>query len=318
MLNLNKEIEGAKTIGISGHIRPDGDCVGSTMALYLYLKKTRPDIDVHIFLEKPADIFSCIKDIDKIEDAENRDYEFDIFFALDCGKERLGAAEHLFDAAKRTVNIDHHVSNPGTGDYNYIDPNASSASELIYDLVDLEKIDADIALALYIGIIHDTGVMQYSNTQPKTLVAVSKLIGFGFDFPAIIQETFYQKSFLQYKLSGVASDNAKLLMDGKVSVSHIDLATIEECGASSHDFDGIVNQLLNVKGVDVSIFMYELPTGEYKVSLRSNGTINVARVTENFGGGGHVRAAGCTVKGSFSEVTDSLTANISAQYKELM
>jgi len=317
MLNLMKEIDGAKTIGISGHIRPDGDCVGSTMALYLYLKRNRPELDVHVFLEKPADTFNCIKDVELIEDASACNTSFDLFFALDCGKERLGDAERLFDMAGRTINVDHHKSNPGTGDYNYIDPYASSASELVYDLIDHEKIDEDIAMALYIGIMHDTGVFQYSNTAPKTLKAVADLISFGFDFPKLIEETFYQRSFLQTRILGKVLTECSLLMDGRVSVGHVDYSEMEQCGLVSHDLEGIVNQLRNIEGVDTAVFMYQLPTLEYKVSLRSNGVIDVAAVAESFGGGGHVRAAGCTVSGNYREVIDKITAGIGLQYEEL-
>lgn len=317
MLNLSKELENAKTVGISGHIRPDGDCIGSTMGLYLYLKKNRPELDVHVFLEKPAPEFDCIKDIDVIEKAEECNTVFDLFFAIDCSKDRLGEAERLFDMAAHTVNIDHHISNPGTGDYNYIDADASSASELVYDLCDLELMDVEIAKALYIGIIHDTGVLQYSCTSPKTLEAVAKLIAFGFDFPAIIQETFYQKTFVQTHIMGRALVESFLVMDGKVAVGRVDRNVMDFYCAEPHDLDAIVNQLKNIKGVEVAIFMYQLATMEYKVSLRSNGLIDVAKIASGFGGGGHVRAAGCTLSGNFYDVVNNITSRIDAQFKEL-
>lgn len=317
MVNLSKELENAKTIGISGHIRPDGDCVGSTMGLFLYIKKTRPDADVHIYLEKPADIFDCIKDIECVEDARDCNINFDVFFAVDCGKERLGDSERLFDNAKTTINIDHHVSNPGTGSFNYIVPDASSASELVLDLLDRDMLDTDIAKALYIGIIHDTGVLQYSNTSPKTLRAVADLLTYNFDFSKLIDETFYQKSYLQTQILGRALLESFLVMDGKVSVSQVDRKMMEFYQVVPHDLDGIVSQLRLIKGVEVAIFMYQLDTMEYKVSLRSNGLIDVARVTKDFGGGGHVRAAGCTVRGSFHDVVNNITQRIEAQIKDL-
>lgn len=316
MLNLKEELKDAKTVGISGHIRPDGDCIGSTMGLYLYLKKTKPEMKVRIFLEKPADIFGCIKDIDCIEDAEGCDETFDVFFAVDCGKDRLGASEHLFDKAKLTVNIDHHVSNPGTGHYNYIVPSASSASELVYDLIDPAELDEEIAKALYIGIIHDTGVLQYSNTAPKTLNIVASLISFGFDFPKLIEETFYERTYLQTQIMGRALLESFLLMDGHVAVSQVDRRMMEFYKVEPHDLDGIVNRLKNIKGVDTAIFMYQLATMEYKVSLRSNGIIDVAKICQKFGGGGHVRAAGCTLCGNFYDVVNNITAEIETQYKD--
>ncbi len=314
---LNKEIENARTIGISGHIRPDGDCIGSTMGLYLYLKASHPDKTVRIFLEQPADIFKCIRDLDCIENAEACDDEFDVFFCIDCGKDRLGAAEKLFDKARHTVNIDHHVSNSGTGDVNYIVPTASSASELVYDLLDKAKIDEDVAKALYIGIIHDTGVLQYSNTAPKTLCTVAELIKFGFDFPAIIEETFYEKTYLQTQIMGRALLESMILMDGRVAVSQVDRKMMDFYRVDSKDFEGIVNQLRNIKGVEVAVFMYETAFQEYKVSLRSGGVIDVAKIAGFFGGGGHVRAAGCNLTGSFYDVINNITAHIEAQYKEL-
>lgn len=313
MVNLSKELENAKTIGISGHIRPDGDCIGSVMGLFLYIKKTKPDASVHVFLEEPADIFSCIKDIDEIEDARDCHEDFDIFFCLDCDKTRLGKAERLFDSARTTINIDHHVSNPGCGDYNYIVPKASSASELVYDLLDKEYVDRDIAMALYIGIIHDTGVMQYSNTSPKTVRIVADLLEFGFDFPRLIDETFYEKTYMQTQIAAQVLSECKLFCDGKVAFGNVSKETMEAFGAKSHDLDGIVNQLRLIKGVEVGLFMYELPTGEQKVSLRSRSYVNVAKVCETFKGGGHVRAAGCTVSMDVDTALNSILKCIEEQ-----
>ena len=122
---------------ISGHKRPDGDCVGSCMAMYLYLKKTLPDAEVKVFLDEPAEIFACIKDFDKIDRSYKIEGEVDVFIALDCEKSRLGEAEELFANAKKRINIDHHVSNErGCGDINYISPGISSTSELVYDLME--------------------------------------------------------------------------------------------------------------------------------------------------------------------------------------
>lgn len=177
-MDIFEVVKDATTIGISGHIRPDGDCVGSVMGLYLYLKKACPRAKVEVMLEKPADVFACIKGIEEIHTDYVSDVErYDVFFALDGAKDRLGEAEKFFDGAKKKVNIDHHISNKGCGDVNYIMPKASSTSELIYDVIaDKSLLDTEIAKALYIGIIHDTGVLQYSNTAPSTLKAAAELI----------------------------------------------------------------------------------------------------------------------------------------------
>lgn len=315
MMKLNSELEGAKSVGITGHIRPDGDCVGSTMALFLYIKKNMPDIDVHIYLDTPPEIFGCIKDIDLIENPADTDREFDVFIMADVSKDRTGEAEKLFDKAKKKINIDHHITNPGCGDVNYIVPEASSAAELVFDVLDKDGIDEEIAKALYIGIIHDTGVFQYSNVSPKTFTVASELITYGFDFPRLIDETFYEKTYLQAQIMGRVLSESILLMGGKISVGHLALREMEFYNATSADMDGIVNQLRLIKGVDVAIFMYQLPDMKYKVSLRSStDNIDVAKVCAYFGGGGHKRAAGVTMEGNFYDVTNNLTREIEKQY----
>lgn len=317
-MNICEEVKNAAAIGISGHVRPDGDCVGAVMGLYLYLKKTCPDAVIQVMLEKPADVFSCIKGVDEIHTNFVSDVErFDVFIALDAAKDRLGEAEKYFDRAVKKINIDHHISNKGCGDVNYIMPKASSTSELIYDLIeDKALMDVDIAKALYIGIIHDTGVFQYSNTSPSTLMAAADLVSYGFDFPKLIDETFYEKTYIQNQILGRALLESILFMDGRCVVSMVDKKTMNFYQAEPHDLEGIVSQLRNTKGVECAIFMYQTNTLEYKVSLRSNGKIDVAKVAAFFGGGGHVRASGATMQGTFHDIVNNLSDQIALQLKE--
>lgn len=141
-MKIIEEVRGAKTIGIGGHIRPDGDCVGSVMGLYLYLKKALPDAQIDVYLEKPADIFRCIPDIDIIKSDFEKDIRtdktYDVFFAMDCNAERLGAVEPLYEKADKRINIDHHISNTGCGSLNIIEPEKSSTCELLYELLEKE------------------------------------------------------------------------------------------------------------------------------------------------------------------------------------
>lgn len=312
-MNIYEEVKDAKTIGISGHIRPDGDCVGSCMGLYLYLKKVCPATAIQVMIERPADVFSCIRGIEEISsDFKPITEKFDVYIALDSEKSRIGEAEKFFDQAEKRINIDHHISNAGgSGDVNYVVPTASSASELVYDVIgDKSAIDADIAKALYIGIIHDTGVFQYSNTSPKTMKIAAELISYGFDFPELIDKTFYEKTYVQNQILGRALLESILFMDGKCIVSMIDKKTMAFYNADSHDLEGIVSQLRSTKGVVCAIFMYQTDTLEYKVSLRSNGAVDVAKVASFFGGGGHVRAAGVTMQGTFYDIVNNLSAQI--------
>ena len=319
-IHIIEECKGAKRIGISGHIRPDGDCVGSCLALWQYIKKMMPQAVVKVFLQKPADIFQTIKGFEEIDSTFGAEETFDVFFALDCNGERLGEAENYFNQAKKRINIDHHISNAeGCGDVNYVRPNVGSTAELIYDLIcaegNEESLDLEIAKAIYIGIIHDTGVFQYSNTTPKTMEIGGKLIRYGFNFTKLIEETFYQKTYKQTVVLGHVVSGSRLLLDGNCAVGYITKAQMDNFDVGHQDLDGIVNQLRNVKGVHCAIFMYETEENVYKISLRSDELVDVAKVASNFGGGGHMRAAGCGMQGDVEVCLKSLIPHIEAQIK---
>ena len=316
-INLLEECRDAKSIVISGHVRPDGDCIGSCMAMYLYLKKALVDTEITVCLEKPADIFNCIKDIEKIDSSFSAKTP-DVFIALDCESTRLGEAEALFEKAKKRINIDHHVSNKlGCGDVNYVVQGISSTAELVYELIDKSYMDEELAKAIYIGIIHDTGIFKYSNTSPKTMRIAADLLEYEFDFPAIIDETFYEKTYVQNQLLGRALLESIMFMDGKCIVSAINQKILSFYNAKPEDLDGIINQLRIIKGVECAIFMYETGNQEYKVSLRSCNYIDVSKVASYFGGGGHVRAAGCNMSGTFHDVVNNISKQIERQMKSL-
>lgn len=311
--NILEECRTADRIGIGSHIRPDGDAVGACLGLWQYLGKCLPDAQVKVFLEKPADIFSEIRGYGEIDSDFPEEEPFDVFFVLDCNEERLGRAEKYFQAAGKRINIDHHVSNKGCGDVNYIKPEIGSTCEVLCDLMDWEKLDRELAMALYIGIIHDTGVFQYSNTTPATMEKGAALIRYGFDFARLIQETFYQKNYIQTQIMGRALMESIRFMDGRCIVSVMEKKTMEFYGAEPKDLDGIVNQLRNIKGISCAIFMYQTAALEYKVSMRSDEKVNVAEIAAFFGGGGHVRAAGCTMTGTFHECVNNLSLHIEKQ-----
>lgn len=235
---------------------------------------------------------------------------------LDCAADRLGEAQKYYNTAGKTINIDHHVSNKGCGQLNHIRPEVGSTSELIYDLMDTERLDRELAMALYAGIIHDTGVFQYSNTTPATLEKAAKLIGYGFDFPKLIAETFYQKTYVQAQVMGRALMESIRFLDGACIVSAIDRKTMDFYNVEPKDLDGIVSQLRNIEGVDCAIFMYETNVLEYKVSLRSSEKLNVAEVAAYFGGGGHARAAGCNLTGTFHDCVNNLSLHIEKALKK--
>lgn len=313
-MRILDEVKGAKTIGISGHVRPDGDCVGSCLSMQLFLRKEMPEAVVDCYLELPPMDFACIKGFEDIRTEADESKVYDAFIVLDSVPERIGFAQSLYENAVKKINIDHHISNKGGSDADYIVPDASSASELVFDVIDTDKLDEEIAMAIYIGIIHDTGVLQYSNTNPKTLRTVAELLTFDFPFSKIIDETFYEKTYVQNQLLGECLVTSKLYADRKVVVGIVPLELLKKYNADAKDLEGIVNQLRLTKGVDVAIFLYELEAGDYKVSLRSTEKVDVAAVVGAFGGGGHIRAAGATMAGTPEHIVEALIAEIKKQF----
>ncbi len=312
---LNKILCEAKTIAIGGHVRPDGDCVGSCMGMYLYLKEVFPEKEVKLFLKDIPNALKVIDNMDEICDVIPKDKSFDLFICQDCGdKERLDFSMPLYDSAKHTFCIDHHISNKEFAEYNYVVPEASSTSELVFNLLDEEKITEEVAKALYLGIVHDTGVFQYSCATPSTFRVAAKLLEKGIDAPKLIQQTYYEKTFAQNQILGYALIKAELLMDGQCVVSYLKKDELSKYQVTAKDLDGIVSNLRNTAGVDVAVFMYELEEDMYKISLRSNET-DVSIIAQLFGGGGHKKAAGFSMKGTFENIMEKLNEQLILQLR---
>ena len=311
---LNCALQQAKTVAIGGHVRPDGDCVGSCMGLYQYIKAVHPNVQVDVYLEVVPSSFYMFDVVNEISHEINEDKMYDLFIALDCaGVDRLGFSQCLFEKAKATLCVDHHISNHGFADDNYIVPEASSTSELVYNLIDKDAITTEIAECLYLGIVHDTGVFQYSCTSPETMEAAAELMRKNIRASEIIDKTYYEKTYVQNLMLGKALQESSLLLDGKVIFSHIEKETMDANGVKPSDLEGIVSQLRVTQGVEVAIFMYELAKQEYKVSLRASGNVDVSKVAQHFGGGGHVKAAGATMQGVAEDILAKLTKQIQTQ-----
>ena len=309
MKNVEEVLGGVKTMGIAGHIRPDGDCVGSCMALYLYIKTNYPQIHVDVYLEQPRTVFHYIEGIKDVKTQTDGPRTYDLFVTCDVSaKDRMAVAEEYFDTAKRTVCIDHHVSNPGFAQINHIRGEISSACEVLYSLLAPEKITREIAQSIYTGMAHDTGVFQYSSTTPETMRIAGELMKTGFPFSKIIDESFYQKTYLQNQVMGRVLAESILLQDGKCIVGYLKKKDMDFYGVEGKDLEGIVSQLRLTAGVEVAIFVYEISPQVFKVSLRSNGKVDVSQVAQFFGGGGHMRAAGCDISGTVYDVINNITA----------
>ena len=287
MTNFDVYLADAKTVAIAGHVRPDGDCAGSCLATYNYIKNYFPHVKVDLYLEPIPNIFKFMKRSEEILSEWPDDRKYDLFIAQDCGDaKRLGNAAKYFESAEHTICVDHHVSNQNFAEHNYIFPDASSTCELIFELLPDERIDREIA---------------------------GKLIEKGINFPKIVDETFFTKTYNQNRIMGLALMKSVLHLDGKCISSVITKQEMEEYDVLPKHLDGIVSQLRVTKDVEVAIFLYELEDGEFKVSTRSKELVDLSEIAVKFDGGGHVRAAGFSMKGEPEQIIEAILEEVKKQ-----
>ena len=312
------QIQNAETIAISGHMNPDGDCIGSCLGLYTYIVEQYPEKQVTLLLEPVQEKFSFLKYADQITQKKESTEPYDLFFSLDCSDtERLHEFKKYFEEAKYKICVDHHFTNQGFGDLQFIVPDASSTCEVLFSMFDWEKISLACAQDLYMGIVHDTGVFKHTNTTRKTMETAGALLEKGIHSEDIIDRTFYKKSYVQNQILGRALLESVLFYDGKCIFSSVTKDEMAFYGVTGKELGGIVEQLRLTDGVEVAIFLYESGDGEYKVSMRSKKLIDVSKIAVHFGGGGHIRAAGFTAEGTVYDIVNGIGAMIEEQYKAL-
>lgn len=316
MNELMKQIQSAKKIAIAGHVRPDGDCVGSCCALYHYIKDNylTDDKQVVVYMEGIAPQFYLLEGLSEFTADVTALQDCDLFISLDCASvDRLGKAEEVFLRTDRTILVDHHISNTAYAKTGIVDAEASSTCEVLFELMQTEKISLSCAYALYLGIVHDTGVFKHSNTKRRTMEIAGLLLEKGVSSSQVIDGTFFEKSFLQTKLLGRCLMESALYLDGRVIVAVVTLELKKQFGAVASDFDGVIDNLRVTRGVEVAVLITEEEEGKCKVSMRSNHDVNVSAIAQSFGGGGHVKAAGCTISGSAGEIQEKILTAVSEQ-----
>lgn len=315
MNSVFEELQGAKTVAITGHVRPDGDCTGSTLGLYNYLSENMPELKVDIFLENIEPRFGFLTGSENIKFSAGEIKEYDVFFVLDCSD--LGRVADftvdLIKKARKTICIDHHLTADDFATVKHVLPQISSASEVLYELLDESRISKAVAECLYVGIIHDTGVFKYQSVTSRTMEIAGKLMNKGINFTAIIDDTFFRKSYVQNKLLGVSLLNSELLLEGKLIYSYMPAQTLKEYGVPGRELSGVIDQLRFTEAVQVAMFIYDLPDGQAKVSLRSVDYVDVNKVANEFGGGGHMRAAGFTIKMPVKDIVAKVSELVKEQ-----
>lgn len=293
--NILEEIKKANSIVILTHENPDGDAIGSAAAMNLALKQIGKNADV-IIPEYPRtfDFLPGMQDV-KQESAID---SYDLAISLDCATTKLlnGFAKY-FDDAKSKVVIDHHGSNNMYGDYNYVDQDAPACAQLLLVLFNYYNIEItrEIGTCILAGIITDTGGFRYDNVTSETFEFVSELCRKGVKVSKIYQRVFASMSKSKFNLHRIALDRLEFFENGQVAFTYITKKDEESVNAENGDYDGIVEQGRDIEGVEVSIFLRETDKG-IKASLRSKERANVSELCMIFGGGGHIRAAGCTMQ----------------------
>jgi len=322
--DIIKVIKNSRKIAILPHLNADGDALGSSIGLYLTIRETGKE--AAIILEEPVpNTYLFLPNIDKVivynetlygeskYASGNGKSIFDLVIAVDTGDlNRLGKRKIIFDCAETTVNIDHHATNTEFANINYVDTTASATGEIIYKIAKLmdNKISSELALCLYVALSSDTGGFRYSNTTPVTHQIAAELINRGVDVAEISRRLFDITSLGKVKLMALASQSLEILENGKIAVMKIDDLMMKESGALEEECEGIVNIGRNIEGVEVALLFREKSDNTVKVNLRSNSDIDVSKIASVFSGGGHKKAAGCTLKGNFKEIKENILSEV--------
>lgn len=299
--NIIQHLKRSNDYIVTSHISPDGDNIGSTLGIYYALKKLGKNVFYVIDDNTPQNLKFLVEDVEILT---SKEFELEDYcvIALDCGdKNRICLNDTLINNAKHLTCIDHHASNDYYGDLNYIDADASSTCELVYNLlVRLEQIehidiiDEVIATALYTGLVTDTGNFAYSSTHPSSLEMGKELLLKGAKRDTIIQRVFQSNPYNYYKILGEALNTLDIVQNKIASIS-ITKEMLKRNSISFNDVDGITSYTRDIENVEVGILLKEKKENEVKISLRSKQYVDVSLIAQSFNGGGHVRAAGCTI-----------------------
>ncbi len=294
---------------ITSHIRPDGDGLGSGLALYWMLRSLGKEATV-LLRDRVPPAYTVLPGSDMVLVAEDVTEDYEAAFIIECSDVMRPGLPSLKD--QFVVNIDHHSTTTPFGDVNWIDPTAAAVGEMIFNLCKAlgVQVTKEIAECIYTALLTDTGSFHFSNTTERTLKIASELVRLGVEPARISQALFYSYPFSKIKLLGLVLSTIERDETGRLAWVTVDRETMYEADASEEDSDGIVNHALSVGEVDAVAFFKELSPGVYRVSLRSKGKNNVAKVAEMFGGGGHRNAAGFTAHGTVGDVVAAVRAQL--------
>ena len=297
------EISKSNSILLLTHESPDGDAIGSVLAFYHYLSSINKSVHM-VILDMPK-IFNFLPSIDRAVD--NSLGDFDLGIILDCAsRDRIGQLDDLFSRCRKTICIDHHMSNTNYCDLNLVEGNISSCCQLIYYLfkdwnVNITK---DIGESLIIGVLTDTNGFGINSVDTKTYKLASELMDLGVDIHSLYDKVLCKRTLPQYELMRIAMDRLEFLYDGKIAFTYVLKEDFNKVNAVTGEHEGIVDIGRSIEGVEVSIFLRE--DNGFTISLRSTGSVDVSKIAASIGGGGHFMASGGKLTGTLEEVKEKI------------
>ena len=313
--SIINEINNAKTLVILTHMNPDGDAIGSSLALYCSLLKLKKDVDV--IVPEHSSIYNFLPRINDLKKEPTKE-QYDIAIALDCGDiKRLNGFSESFENAKCKISIDHHEINTMFADYNFVNPASPACAQILITVIEAlgVEIDNEIGTCLLTGTLTDTGGFKYPATSAETFEFTAELLRKGVKVSDIYKRVLQTISKKSFELRKVAINRLELLENGKIAFTYITNKDMETVEAEEGDHEGIVDIGRDIEGVEVSIFLKETEDGTYKISLRSNEYVNVADIALLFNGGGHIRAAGGSITGTIEQSKERLVAECKKHLK---
>jgi phosphoesterase RecJ-like protein len=299
---------------VTSHARPDGDAIGSQVAMAYALRQLGKDV-LMVGADPAPPQFQTFPGVSDIRVASAVDGHFDAVIVMECGDLSRTGVEGLDKYF--VINIDHHPGNKSYGALNWFDPGAAACSEMVFDLIEAlgVTLTPEIATHIYIAILTDTGGFHFSHITPRTFEICRRCAEAGADPQAIARAVYDSGTMGRLRLMGAVLHNLEFEAGGRAVVAALTLKLLQETGATHEDSDGLINIPLNVKDIQAVAFLKEIAPDSFRVSLRSKGSVDVNRVANVFGGGGHKNAAGCTVNGPYPDVRAKLLVELKQALK---
>jgi phosphoesterase RecJ-like protein len=298
---------------LTAHESPDGDAIGSSLALASFLRRIGKEVTVY-YQDPVPDLYAFLPSADSVLH-HIPDKHFDVSFVLDIGERKRAGKEFCdFSKVTTTVNLDHHLSCDNFGDYNLIDPQAAATGVLVYRIASRYgyRFDYETALCLYIAIITDTGSFRYSNANREAFTIAGEMIECGVNAWDVAEQLYENQPQKRLELLARCLPSLEVIKDGLAASVTVTLDMYSATGGDAELTDGFVNYPRSIRGVEVAIFFRQLEEKKFKVGFRSKGKINVAAFSAGMGGGGHHNAAGCTLEGTLDEVKTKVYAIVEA------